>query len=90
MKMIAFSKKALTTFLYIGFFLDITSTVLLEAIFNLEEKRKETQENSNKTKPQMAESQSAAGTAITTKVNNEPASDPELERMYFKYKLFYC
>lgn len=38
----------------------------------------------------MAESQSAAGTAITTKVNNEPASDPELERMYFKYKLFYC
>ncbi|OPL20375.1 hypothetical protein AM593_05997, partial [Mytilus galloprovincialis] len=61
------------------FFLDITSTVLLEAIFNLEEKRKETQENSNKTIPQMAESQSAAGTAITTKVNNEPASDPELE-----------
>ncbi|XP_063447554.1 baculoviral IAP repeat-containing protein 7-B-like [Mytilus trossulus] len=58
---------------------DITSTVLLEAIFNLEEKRKETQENSNKTKPQMAESQSAAGTAITTKVNNEPAIDPELE-----------
>ncbi|CAC5385849.1 unnamed protein product [Mytilus coruscus] len=58
---------------------DITSTALLETIFNLEEKSKETQENSNKTKPGMEELQSAIGPAITSQVNNEPASDPELE-----------
>ncbi|CAC5393827.1 BIRC7_8 [Mytilus coruscus] len=58
---------------------DITSTVLLETIFNLEEKSNQTQENSNKTKPRIEETQSAIGPAITTQVNNEPASDPELE-----------
>lgn len=54
---------------------DITSTALLETIFNIEEKSNHTQENSNITKPGMEESQSA----ITTQVNNEPASDPEPE-----------
>ncbi|XP_052060980.1 baculoviral IAP repeat-containing protein 7-A-like [Mytilus californianus] len=58
---------------------DITSTVLLETIFNLEEKSNQTQENSNKTKPQIEETRSAIGPAATTQVNNEPASDPELE-----------
>ncbi|XP_052060991.1 baculoviral IAP repeat-containing protein 7-B-like [Mytilus californianus] len=58
---------------------DITSTALLETIFNLEVKSTQTQENSNKTKPGMEESQSAIGPAATTQVNNEPARDPGLE-----------
>ncbi|VDI62401.1 Hypothetical predicted protein [Mytilus galloprovincialis] len=57
----------------------ITSTVLLEAIFNLEEKSKQTQENSNHTQTGIEESQSTIGPVIATQVNNEPASDPELE-----------
>ncbi|CAG2196978.1 unnamed protein product [Mytilus edulis] len=57
----------------------ITSTALLETIFNIEEKSNHTQQNSNITKPGMEESQSAIGPATTTQVNNEPASDPELE-----------
>lgn len=65
-------------------FLDITSTALLETIFNLEEKSKQTQENSNITKPRIEESQSAIGpaTKCTTQVNSEPANDPEPECTY--------
>ncbi|XP_071160531.1 baculoviral IAP repeat-containing protein 2-like [Mytilus edulis] len=54
---------------------DITSTALLETIFNIEEKSNHTKQNSNITKPGMEEPQSA----ITTQVNKEPASDPEPE-----------
>lgn len=71
--------KSLTTYSYIMFFfLDITSTALLETIFNIEEKSNHTQQNSNITKPGMEESQSA----ITTQVNSEPAGDPEPECTY--------
>ncbi|CAC5363206.1 unnamed protein product [Mytilus coruscus] len=56
---------------------DITSTVLLEAIFNLEENYKQSHDNSNHNKQTMESSQSRP--VITKEVNNETTSNPEPE-----------